>query len=232
MKKVCFAVLLCVFLLAVIAASAQAYTINDPASDRIGDAVFETYGINVSDIYNTGGFTIGIYTNYPQAGYTVGSWVTQPADLFITETYNGSTYLWALVLKDHDGFSAGTMYAVGSYLTSDDLAPSSGYTYNHDVPVYVETVGNNYGYTEISGSTVVWNTLASGDPDYQISIAAAFYEDDPTGSLAFRWGTGTCANDVISGTVSATPIPGSLLFLGTGLVGLVGVGIRHKACYA
>jgi len=106
--------------------SAQAYTVNDPSNDAIGDRVFETYGINVSDIYNTGGINISLFTNYPQAGYTVGSWATLPADLFITETYLGNQYQWAIPLVSHDGFAAGTMYAVGSFAISDDLEPAGG----------------------------------------------------------------------------------------------------------
>ncbi len=210
----------------------QAYTINDPANDRIGDRVFETYGINVYNFtpgVNSGSIVIDLFTNYPQSGVTVNGtppWFTQAADLFITETYHGAQYQWAVPLVSHDGFLSGNMYAVGTFLTSDDLDPSngSGYTYNHGVPVQIATIGNNYGFTDMGSAgapyqAAVWSTLA-GSPDYMVHLNLGIFEDDPNGRFSFLWGTATCANDIVSGQV---PIPPPVLLLGTGLLGLVGL---------
>ena len=154
-----------------------------------------------------------MFTDYPQGGVTVSSWATKPADVFIKETYYGKNYLWAIPLVTHDSFTAGTMYAVGTYLISDNFDPSPGsFNYNHNVPVQIATVGNNYGWTSFAGS-VTWNDLGAGNhPDWDGGIcrSGGLYQDDPNGKWCISWGTATCANDV----VGCVPIPPSVLLLG------------------
>ena len=76
-------VLMAVLMVLAFFVQAQAYniTINDPAGNQIGDSVFDTTKI----VYNTDDmpFFVTITTNYPQVGYTVGSWPTRPADLIL-----------------------------------------------------------------------------------------------------------------------------------------------------
>jgi len=215
-----------------LAAAVNAYTINDPVGDKIGESPFETYGINILNYtpgINSGSIGYDIFTNYPMAGLTVGAWSTQVADLFITETYYGSSYQWAIPLVDHDNFTAGTMYAVGSYHVSDYFEPAGGgYGYNHNVPVRIDTIGNNYGWAAFGAGSVTWNSLgAPGSPDWMISVVTGgLYQDDPNGVYEITWGTATCANDVVKGSTSV-PEPATLLLLGLGLVGM-GVAARRK----
>jgi hypothetical protein len=216
-----------------------AYTINDSANDSIGYPTYESYGINVHNYTpgtNSGAIGFSLFTNYPQTGDTVNGtppWTTRPADVFINETYYGNQYQWAVPLVDHDGFVAGTMYAVGTFLTSDQMDPSggAGYSYNHNVPVTLATVGNNYGWISFGGGSVSWNALASGLPDYRVDVLnlgaelGGIYQDDPNGTWCFTWGTATCANDVVGCPV---PIPPSVLLMGSGLLGLGLLPLRKK----
>lgn len=207
---------------------AQAYTINDNVPDSIGYPVYESYGITVYNFTpgtNSGNIVIDLFTNFPPTGNTVGSWITKPADLFITETYQGSQYEWAIPTATHDSFQAGYLYAVGTYKVSDDFDPSPGsYSYNHNFPVWIDSVGSNYGWTSIAGS-VAYSGPSASMPYYTYRITTGFYEDDPSAVLAFRWGTATCANDIITGQIP-TPIPPAFLLLGSGLVGLLTVRRR------
>lgn len=239
MKKL-FLILLCAALLVMSPVIASAYDINGDPGAAIGYPTYATYGINVLNFtpgVNSGGIELQIFTNFPQAGETINGsppWTTLPADVFITENYLGTDYTWAVPLVSHDSFTAGTTYAVGTLLTSDNLDPSggTGYIYNHNVPVQIATLGNNYGYDNLGAGSVSWSA-AGGLPDYMIDMLLGWYEDDPFATLTISWGTGTCANGLISGIVGGggnpdVPLPPSVLLLGSGLLGLAGLGYKRK----
>lgn len=218
------------------ASAAWAYTINDASNDAIG-VEFESYGIDVLNYtpgVDSGPITLKIYTDYPQAGVTVGSWVTTAADVFISETYYGNSYLWAIPLVSRPGFDAGTMYAVavGGFKISDDFDPGGGFIYNHNVPTQISAIGNNYGNTSFGGGSVNWAALGSL-PNWEVTgiPGGHLYQDDPSGKWNITWGTATCANDVVGGDAQV-PIPPSALLLGTGLLGLVGFGWRRRQANA
>ncbi|MFA5156287.1 MAG: PEP-CTERM sorting domain-containing protein [Candidatus Omnitrophota bacterium] len=219
---------------------AFAYTINDlidnPTNwqngpvDRVGDAVFELYGINVFRSGNN--LTFDIYTNYPNDGnyptdetVTVGSWKTFPGDLAIDADSDG-IYEYGLAVTSHDGLIAGSLYNVNNWFLSNHYAVA-GLTYNTN---QIVTIASGSLLANSSSVARYWNDLThdrfNGIPDFV--IRAQF---DITGSNGFNdsafnvhYATATCANDYVKGSV--TPEPASISLLGIGLLGLL--GIRRK----
>lgn len=239
---------LAVLCLSVFSTASSAYTILDSPTDSIhgsGDYRFESYGINVTNFtpgVNSGGIIFDLFTNYPQAGATVGSWNTQPADLFITETYHGASGTgpeqilnWAIPLvtqtNTHTGvtFTAGTIYRNDAAWASDYFKPSGIFIYGYGVPVQIYS-GN--APTGASG-TVSWESGWAYGALYDIRIVTNLYEDDPNATLSLMWGTATCANDVVSGNVpnpsAPVPEPGTMILLGSGLVGLSTMVKKRRA---
>jgi hypothetical protein len=65
---------------------------------------------------------------------------------------------------------------------------------------------------------------------YIYSVTASFLEDGEfTVTIADVWGDFYINTSVLSGTYLATPIPSSILLLGAGILGLIGIGFRKRA---
>lgn len=219
MKKIMLLLFLVCFMLMPIGVQAYTVTIFDPPNDQIGSG-FETTSITYnSDSYPPDLFMVDIVTQYRLTGLLVGSWQTMPADLFLDGAANGVGWDYAIPLVAHDGFVAGGVYSIGTLAISDEFEPAGGgYIYNHNVPVWLKTgtyqgIGGSWADTaagiRYAASDWYWNTL-----------------NPPGDVLTIGWATATCANDVVVGTGTPTPIPPAILLLGSGLIGLVTVRRR------
>ena len=194
------------------AASASAYTINDPVGDQIGERQFDIYGINISQTGSN--LTFDIYENYPQSGLTVGAWPTFAGDLALSTTGDtlGSNFNYGVALTNHDGLTAGTIYSNAQWHISNDYDPSPGsYIYNQNKIVTLKS-GDVVGT-----ATFQWLTQKPGSPDYDVQITI------PNGDLfnfkGVYYASANCANDY---TVGAAPEPiSTVLFITGGSVLLI-----------
>jgi hypothetical protein len=170
------------------------------------------------------------------------NWVTRPADLLLDVSSNGPGWDYAIPLVDHQGYKgdnqkmyyAGHVYKVGSMWFSSAYVPAEG-TWNYNDASVSLREGTD---TPWSG-TWAWNATGAADPTkdplWNIIYSGANWNwgDLPgLSDLTIAWATATCGNDIINGRVSPSPSPSpvpepaTMLLLGFGLVGLVGLRKR------
>lgn len=197
--------------------------------DRIGtNPPFEIYG---HDWLTSGGNTLRIWTSWNLGLDGKALLDTQVGDVFIY----AATETIAVALRDHNpglgegDFHAGDIFEPTVFLKSDHYfgdgpGPGTG--------VLADIGYSNYGDNEI--------VLASeGDLKLEAADAIGYYYDPAEGKYAitvtfpatydfsmypgirFAW---TCANDI-----HQVPEPATLLLMGTGAVGLVGLKRKFKA---
>ena len=152
-----------------------------------------------------------------------------------SSSYNNSMYYYGgntnpLTLGSNSGLTYGGLYQTGT---------SGGKPTGSPVPVWATS------NTPTGTTTVTWSSLGSGFTfngntynwkGYEVAIdlskiSSAFDTSSGTPDFYFLYASATCANSVLSTypiPVKGIPLPPSALLLGTGLLGLVGLGWRKK----
>ncbi|MDD5736909.1 MAG: hypothetical protein PHH20_01280 [Candidatus Omnitrophica bacterium] len=209
MKKLMFAVMG----IMLFSATAFSYDINDDIGDQIGVPDFDIHGIDYN--LSASAISFDIYENYSQAGLTVGSWNTFSGDLFIDLT---GDYVWdvGVPLTGHDDLSAGSLYSLSGWQTSNYYAPSGGYIYNKNIPVTI--IPDEF----LLAGSVAWNTFGTGigdSPLYKVSINIPLPSELPfdIGEIPVLdkqhvlFTSATCANDYVG---APEPVSTALFVLG------------------
>ena len=201
------------------------YSLSSPYSncDVIGDE--SKYDIEkITAEINGATTTVKLFFNYgggsslapfTDVGLTLGV-----GDLFFFNPAHPDDYLYGVPLHDRGAFAAGDVYKIGSgitTLTADNIIHNTGYYYRRNEQVWL---GGN-GAPIQTGTVSVKNhgngtDAANYEVDMTFSNPAGFLPNlGFNGNVGLAFASANCGNDVIKGTVSAVPEPGSVLLLGS-----------------
>jgi len=211
--------------------------------DVIGSDIYRTDYARVSYDPLASTLTLMFHTNFPAGGIVVERQTVRPADIFLS-TDNNPDWNFGIVTSAHNGYSVGNVVANPSFQTSQDIWQSkTGYYYAGryttadpgNLPSG-EVIPVRIGGGESTGNATTFGWVNSAGLNYDLTVVLGLETLGYPETLAFLWGTADCGNDTIYGHLSFAPpgppphvpIPGTVLLMGTGLMGLGLLGWRRR----
>lgn len=211
-------------------------------SDRIGDFTFEIYGINVS--WTGTELIFDMFTNFNHDGDYETPWGSPHyhayvADLFL-DINKDSIFDFGVAMKNHADWvtprtkpSDWNALTVGLYSVTDFYKPSDFWSPGFIYGQYYDKSNPKSSYTAIKSGTlkgnagVTINDESSSGPYFrwQVTINRVDMTGYDGNGIDIFWGGANCANDAIYGRAQVPPPipePGTLLLLGSELMGLAG----------
>ena len=139
-------------------------------------------------------------------------------------------------LKAGDFFTVSRLYTAAFYNPGSPRNHATHWGFGPSPTTAYQAYARGSGAVLGTGN-VLWNSLGGTNPTYRVDvsfdISLLSLPDGYDGRINVYWASPTCANDVIVGSVPVSteviPEPGTLVMLGSGLVGIVGFGRRKKS---
>ena len=162
-----------------------------------------------------GGFSSGAFQAFTVPGFANASGDV-PLNVGDILFHNGGL-MYAVAMSAHNGLTQGSLYKVNGTLNAQTVLGNPGGGYRPLHAVWADATG----VSAVGSGTVTAASISGNHFNTTVVVNTnAAFRTLLNGNFDFSFASATCGNDVVYGSVSATPEPGTFLMLGGGLIGL------------